>query len=95
VVIVDQPHDAPRVPFVGIDDRAGARSAAEHIRGLGHRRIAIVSFATTAPGVGDLVFPGPRNGAPDTSRAWGTSSPRSSCAVRTRAKPPRRPAGRP
>ena len=57
VVIVDQPHDAPRVPFVGIDDRAGARSAAEHIRGLGHRRIAIVSFATTAPGVGDLVFP--------------------------------------
>ena len=57
VVIVDQPHDAPRVPFVGIDDRAGARSAADHIRGLGHRRIAIVSFATTAPGVGDLVFP--------------------------------------
>jgi len=57
VVIVDQPHDAPRVPFVGIDDRAGARSAAEHIRGLGHRRIAIVSFATTAPGIGDLVFP--------------------------------------
>ena len=57
VVIVDQPHDVPRVPFVGIDDRAGARSAAEHVRGLGHRRIAIVSFATTAPGIGDLVFP--------------------------------------
>jgi DNA-binding LacI/PurR family transcriptional regulator len=57
VVIVDQPHDVPRVPFVGIDDRAGARSAAEHVRGLGHRRIAIISFATTAPGIGDLVFP--------------------------------------
>jgi DNA-binding LacI/PurR family transcriptional regulator len=57
VVIVDQPRDVPRVPFVGIDDRAGARSAAEHLRGLGHRRIAIVSFATTAPGIADLVFP--------------------------------------
>jgi DNA-binding LacI/PurR family transcriptional regulator len=57
VVIVDQPHDVPRVPFVGIDDRGGARSAAEHVRGLGHRRVAIVSFATTAPGIGDLVFP--------------------------------------
>jgi DNA-binding LacI/PurR family transcriptional regulator len=57
VVIVDQPHDVPRVPFVGIDDRSGARSAAEHLRGLGHRRIAIVSFATTAPGNADLVFP--------------------------------------
>jgi DNA-binding LacI/PurR family transcriptional regulator len=57
VVIVDQPRDVPRVPFVGIDDRAGARSAAEHVRGLGHRRIAIVSFATTAPGIDDLIFP--------------------------------------
>jgi DNA-binding LacI/PurR family transcriptional regulator len=30
--------------FVGIDDRAAARSAAEHLIGLGHRRIGVVSF---------------------------------------------------
>jgi DNA-binding LacI/PurR family transcriptional regulator len=57
MVIVDQPHDTPRVPFVGIDDRAGARSAAEYVRALGHERVAIVSFATTSPGPEDLVFP--------------------------------------
>ena len=43
VVTVDQPRDAP-TPFVGIDDRAAARSAAEHLRGLGHRRVAVLSF---------------------------------------------------
>jgi DNA-binding LacI/PurR family transcriptional regulator len=43
VVTVDQPRDAP-TPFVGIDDRAAARSAAEHLRGLGHERVAVLSF---------------------------------------------------
>jgi DNA-binding LacI/PurR family transcriptional regulator len=40
-------HGGPRldgVPFVGIDDRAAARAAAEHVVGLGHRRVAIVAF---------------------------------------------------
>ena len=32
------------VPFVGIDDRAAARAAAEHLLQLGHRSIAVVSF---------------------------------------------------
>jgi DNA-binding LacI/PurR family transcriptional regulator len=39
-------HGSPRldgVPFVGIDDRAAARAAAEHLHGLGHRRIGVVS----------------------------------------------------
>jgi DNA-binding LacI/PurR family transcriptional regulator len=54
VVVVDQPHDVPRIPFVGIDDRAGARAAAEHVRALGHERVAVVSFALTS---GGLVFP--------------------------------------
>jgi DNA-binding LacI/PurR family transcriptional regulator len=43
VVTVDSPRDAP-TPFVGIDDRAGARSAAEHVRALGHERVAVLSF---------------------------------------------------
>jgi DNA-binding LacI/PurR family transcriptional regulator len=39
-------HGSPRldgVPFVGIDDRAAAQAAAEHLLQLGHRSFAIVS----------------------------------------------------
>jgi DNA-binding LacI/PurR family transcriptional regulator len=43
VVTVDQPRGA-ETPFVGIDDRAGARSAAEHLRELGHKRVAVLRF---------------------------------------------------
>jgi DNA-binding LacI/PurR family transcriptional regulator len=46
VVTVDQPRGA-ETPFVGIDDRAAARSAAEHLRGFGHERVAVLSFVTT------------------------------------------------
>ena len=43
-VIVDQPFKEG-VPFVGIDDEAAARTAAEHLLSLGHQRFAVVSFA--------------------------------------------------
>jgi DNA-binding LacI/PurR family transcriptional regulator len=56
-VVVDQPRGLNRVPFVGIDDHAGARAAAEHVRGLGHRRIAIVSFGFSADDAGEQPFP--------------------------------------
>jgi DNA-binding LacI/PurR family transcriptional regulator len=46
VVTVDQPRGA-QTPFVGIDDRAAARSAAEYLRELGHERVAVLSFVTT------------------------------------------------
>ena len=46
VVTVDQPRDAP-TPFIGIDDRAAARSAAEHLRALGHERVGVLSFIST------------------------------------------------
>src|ERR671916_1393396 len=39
-------HGSPRldgVPFVGIDDRAAARAAAEHLLQLGHRSLAVIS----------------------------------------------------
>src|SRR5215218_8743247 len=39
-------HGGPRldgVPFVGIDDRAAAQAAAEHLMQLGHRSLAVVS----------------------------------------------------
>ena len=37
------------IPFVGIDDRAAARGAAEYVRELGHERVAVVSFGGTDP----------------------------------------------
>jgi DNA-binding LacI/PurR family transcriptional regulator len=40
-------HGSPRlagVPFVGIDDRAAARAAAEHLVALGHRSLAVISL---------------------------------------------------
>jgi DNA-binding LacI/PurR family transcriptional regulator len=45
-VTVDQPRGA-QTPFVGIDDRAAARSAAEYLRELGHERVGVLSFVTT------------------------------------------------
>jgi len=43
VVTVDQPRDAP-TPFIGIDDREAARSAAAYLRELGHTLVAVLSF---------------------------------------------------
>src|SRR5919108_1784955 len=40
-------HGSPRldgVPFVGIDDRAAAQAAAQHLLQLGHRSLAVISF---------------------------------------------------
>jgi DNA-binding LacI/PurR family transcriptional regulator len=36
----------PDVSCVNIDDRGGARAAAEHVVGLGHRRVAVLVLAT-------------------------------------------------
>jgi DNA-binding LacI/PurR family transcriptional regulator len=55
VVTVDQPRGA-ETPFVGIDDRGAARSAAEHLRELGHERVAVLSFVTAEDPDGTLVF---------------------------------------
>jgi DNA-binding LacI/PurR family transcriptional regulator len=48
-VVVDQPFKEG-VPFVGVDDEAAARTAAEHLLHLGHERFAIVSFALSPGG---------------------------------------------
>jgi DNA-binding LacI/PurR family transcriptional regulator len=61
-VIVDQPR-ARGVPFVGIDDRAAAREAAEHLIGLGHRRTAVISFALSPDGRRGPADPARRRGA--------------------------------
>jgi DNA-binding LacI/PurR family transcriptional regulator len=43
LVVVDEPR-LPDFSFVGVDDRGGARQAAEHLIELGHRRIGILSM---------------------------------------------------
>jgi DNA-binding LacI/PurR family transcriptional regulator len=44
MVVLDQPVLAG-VPAVRLDDEGGARSAMEHLLGLGHRDVAVVAFA--------------------------------------------------
>jgi len=43
LVVCDTPYIAG-VPFVSVNDRAGARAAAQHLLDLGHRRLAVVSL---------------------------------------------------
>ena len=42
VVVVDEPDLGNRASFVGIDDRAGARLAAQHLLDLGHTHLAVL-----------------------------------------------------
>ena len=53
VVTVDQPRGIA-TPFVGIDDRAAARSAAMYVRELGHERVAVLSFIKALDPAGTL-----------------------------------------
>lgn len=53
VVTVDQPRDLP-TPFVGIDDRAAARTAAEYLRELGHEHVGVLTFVTALDAEGRL-----------------------------------------
>ncbi|SCK58981.1 LacI family DNA-binding transcriptional regulator [Streptomyces sp. WMMB 322] len=49
-MVTTDERDDPSIPFVGIDERASARLAAEHIVRLGHRRIAVMVDQVVAPG---------------------------------------------
>lgn len=44
VVVVDQPKDVPGTSRVCIDDRAAMRTVAEHVIGLGHREIGLLTM---------------------------------------------------
>jgi DNA-binding LacI/PurR family transcriptional regulator len=62
LVVIDQPDPERMValggsdsPWIGIDDRAAAAALAEHVLSLGHRRLAVVSFALHRRPVRELV----------------------------------------
>ena len=67
VVTVEQPRDAP-TSFIGIDDRAAARAAAEHLRSLGHERVGVVSFPSSSTGAERSRSGSRRTGSPATRR---------------------------
>jgi len=70
LVYVDQ-DPAPDIPSVNVDDRAGARAAAQHLLDLGHRRIGIVSIELDGPaGVVDGPIE-PTGGHPQRQRMLG------------------------
>jgi len=49
-------------PYVGIDDRLAARTAAEHVIALGHRQVGVISFALSpdsTPGLAPLGLDAP------------------------------------
>jgi DNA-binding LacI/PurR family transcriptional regulator len=48
LVYVDQ-DPVPGVPSVNVDDRAGARAAAQHVVDLGHRRVGILTGELAGP----------------------------------------------
>jgi DNA-binding LacI/PurR family transcriptional regulator len=55
-VMVDAP-GVPGVSWVGIDDRQGARAAAQHLVDLGHRSFGIVTFSFAPDGFEGRVTP--------------------------------------
>ncbi len=54
-VAVDQPREIAAT-WVGIDDRGAAADAARHLRQLGHKRVAVIAFATTVFDKGELMY---------------------------------------
>jgi DNA-binding LacI/PurR family transcriptional regulator len=61
-VVVDQPVRGG-IPYVGIDDRAGAREAAGHLLELGHERIGVITSGLSADGREGFADGGRQKGA--------------------------------
>lgn len=69
VTTVPRPDAGPTDRYVGIDERAAARSVAAHVAGLGHRRVALLGD-TVLPGAapGPLRLAGPDDAPQPTTR---------------------------
>ena len=55
IVVVDEPRIAGTF-FVGIEDEAGARAAARHLRELGHEHVAVIVDRLRDDGTGDRII---------------------------------------
>jgi DNA-binding LacI/PurR family transcriptional regulator len=55
VVVVDEPK-LPGTFFIGIEDRAGARAAAEHLRALGHEHVSVIVDRLRDDRTGDRII---------------------------------------
>ena len=64
MVVVDQPKDVPGASRVCIDDRAAMRELAEHVVGLGHREIGLLTMRLGR----DWPHGGPRPAVADPER---------------------------
>ena len=70
-VVIDQPDPSALrgasedggPPWIGIDDRAAAEGAAEHLLALGHRRLGVVSFGLARRGFRGLADEAAQRGA--------------------------------
>jgi len=56
-VVVQSGPQVPGHPLVAIDERAAAAAAAEHLRSLGHRRLAVLSLPFALSDRGDRPLP--------------------------------------
>ena len=98
LVQVDQPVD-PELSSVNVDDRAGARAAAQHVVDLGHRRVAVVvagpddrgRFQPTPAPARLARRPGPGRGAADRAPLRGERREQGFAAVRELLAGPDRP----
>jgi DNA-binding LacI/PurR family transcriptional regulator len=70
LVLVDEPRTGAHT-FIGIDDEAGARTAAGHLLELGHRRVGAVVFRTT-----DDEYDGPVDAAREAQASYPVSAAR-------------------
>lgn len=68
-VAVFEPFDHADIPYAGVDDRAGARKAVDHLLALGHRRIAFIGDSKTRIG-----YARRRQGYEDGLAAFGLSA---------------------
>ncbi len=55
IVIADEPDLGADAAFIGIDDRGGARAAAQHLLELGHTRFGVLAYRLRSDGYRGLV----------------------------------------
>ena len=84
LVFVDQ-EPVPGLPCVNVDDRGGARAAAQHLVDLGHRHVALLTTGLRGPHglVADPLVAGPHHTERERLLGWTEVLGAAGCTVRT------------